>query len=190
MVAIQNFMSLVLSVTFSVSAYAIFWACWYRVPAEPVKVIDLRTDKSSASHCVSFCSSLANNPHGFPGHCYVAWSDSPPKNFTEVESIGFVPEFSKDQLPSMWRDVPGVVIPHAALGNLRNFNALSVLVDERQFEKLHDQCLPGTRTRFRVGQSDCVQYTHTLATSLGLNTPNPSYKFPQDYINQLKKLND
>ncbi len=190
MLVVQNFVSLFISVTVAVSAYAVFWACWYRFPSEPVKVIDLRTGTSRPSRCVSFCSSLANNPHGFPGHCYVAWSAAPPTNFADVESIGFVPEFSKDQLPSMWRDVPGVVIPHAALGNLRNLNTLSVLIDETQFEQLHNECLSGTRKRFRVGQSDCVQYTHQIANSLGLSTPNPSYKFPQDYIRRLKQLNN
>lgn len=190
MVAIQNLVSLVASITLSASAYALCWAVWYRMPGAPVKVIDMRADRSCPSRCISFCSSLADNPHGFPGHCYVAWSATPPKNFVEVESIGFVPEYSKDQIPSMWRDVPGIVIPHAALGNLRNLSALSVLVDEEQFEHLHRQSLSGTRKHFRVGQSDCVQYTHNIAANLGLNTPNPSYKFPQDYIRQLILLNN
>jgi hypothetical protein len=169
-------------------AYMVFWGFWYRVPGDAA-VIDLRTAGARDFKCVTFCGSLASNAHGFPGHAYVAWSDAPPADFATVEATGYVPFRACDQIPSLVSNVRGCVVTRASEGNLRNLDTLSVLVDADKFERARRTAAQWRSELFRVGVRDCVRYTDAIARDLGLKTPRADYKFPQDYIRELKALN-
>lgn len=169
--------------------YAGFWAFWYRLPAQPPKVIDRRSAKTDPAYCLTFCASLADNPHGFPGHCYVAWSQAPPRDLSSMESAGFVPRCRGDQIASLVAPVPGLLVNNASTGNTRNLDLIYVLVSfdtYRQTMQMRDTFKSGY---FQVGVRDCVTFTNSIASMVGLNTPNTSYQFPQDYLRQLKALN-
>ena len=51
------------------------WGVLYRLPHSAPGLVDLRSGKGNPRY-VLLCCGLANNAHGFPGHCYVAWSSS------------------------------------------------------------------------------------------------------------------
>src|SRR5579862_7032030 len=72
-------LSLLLSTAMALLAYAAIWAVWYRIPVLAPETVDLRQWQTEKPYYVSFCAALASNPHGFPGHCYVVWSDKPPE---------------------------------------------------------------------------------------------------------------
>lgn len=174
--------------------YAIFWAVWYRRPPEPPKVVDLRGGETGQYHQIDFLASLAENPHGFPGHCYVVWSDKPIvsvncMNGMETESGGFLPRYFGDQIPSLWMTVPGYLTKDAIRGNTRNLDRLTVLVSKSDFLATKRLTERWNASEFKVGERDCVTFVNHLARSISLRTPDPAYKFPQDYIRELKRLN-
>lgn len=168
--------------------YMVVWAALYRLPHTAPGIVDMRSETGS-SHYVILCCGLASNPHGFPGHCYVAWAQSLPEKLDNLETRGYVPEYSQDQIPSLFHDVPGILVDNASRGNLRNLDAVVAIVDHDVFEKTQEISLKWKHRRFRVGQSDCVAYTDEIATCLGLKTPDRLYKYPQNYIAELKRLN-
>ncbi|MBX9693290.1 MAG: hypothetical protein K2Z81_12955, partial [Cyanobacteria bacterium] len=135
------------------------------------------------------CCGLANNAHGFPGHCYVAWSSSQLSDLDHIEAKGYVPRYAMDQITSLFRDVPGLVLANASQGNLRNFDAVVAIVDQSTFDKTRELGLVWSQDRFRVGERDCVAYTDAVARCIGLRTPDRHYRYPQNYIAELKKMN-
>lgn len=173
----------------ALAVYAAFWAVWYRIPAGPHKSIDLRAQKTEEPRYISFCASLAENPHGYPGHCYVVWTEGPPKDLLSAESASFMPAQFWDQLPALWTFVPGFIQPHSARGNLRNLDMLTVTVSKTMYEKSRVERARWDSKSFRVGHRDCVSFANNLALSIGLRTPAASYRYPQDYLRELKQLN-
>lgn len=187
------------SVLFS---YALFWAGWYRLPAEPAQFVDLRKHFTATaadgpirpferSGCyVIFCASLAENVHGFPGHCYVCWTTDPSVDLLKCESLAYMPAKFQDQIPSLVSKVDGVVIPQAARGNMRNLSKLVVTVDAETYERSKLAAKQWSPADFQVGVKDCVAFTDKVANAVGLRTPPHAFKFPQDYLRDLRALND
>jgi hypothetical protein len=184
------------SVLFS---YALFWAGWYRIPAEPPQFVDLREHTNVATslirpvdrpgHYVVFCASLAENVHGFPGHCYVCWTRDPNIDLLKCDSLAYMPARFEDQIPSLVSKVDGVVIPHAARGNMRNLSKLVVAVDPATFAQSKLVAKQWDPKDFQVGVKDCVAFTNSVANAVGLRTPKRAFKFPQDYLRELRTIN-
>lgn len=172
----------------SLVAYLIVWAVLYRIPAGQPILVDKHTLLDRPCY-IALCSSLADNPHGFPGHAYVVWSETMPIDLENADARGFVPRKFFDQIPALWRHVPGVVVPNASDGNKRNFNAVVVMVDRKTFDESRARSHAWISDNFKVGSNDCVGFAHSVASCLGLNTPDPRYRYPQDYVRQLKELN-
>lgn len=170
-------------------AYLFAWGVLYRLPHSQALIVDTRIDKLEQPHYVAICAALAANKHGFPGHAYVAWSDSLPIDLAKTESLGFVPQHATDQIPSLWRQVPGAVVESAADNNQRNLNAVIAIVDRKTFERSRERGRMWRSDKFKVGSRDCVAFTDSLAATIGLKTPDTSFKYPQDYVEQLKNLN-
>jgi hypothetical protein len=182
--------ALAIGVVLLVAGYLIWWGLWYRIPAAPPKVVDKRTDANAVPYCVSFCAALADNPHGFPGHCYVVWSVGVPNDLENSESFDYLTVKYWDQIPALWREVPGRLVANAARGNTRNVDILSALVSQNDYEKTRQSRTAWRTGVFRVGVRDCVTFTDSMASLVGVRTPNrASYLFPQDYIRKLKELN-
>jgi len=169
--------------------YLLVWGFAFRIPHSAPSFIDLRTSKSEQPYYVAICAGLASNTHGFPGHNYVIWSDSLPINLAENQSRGFVPSIPTDQIPALWKRVPGALVTNASDGNLRNFDSVVVAVDQSTFERSLRQSRTWRADEFKVGSKDCVAYAHSIASAVGLNAPAPQYRYPQDFIRELKNLN-
>jgi hypothetical protein len=169
--------------------YVLWWYIWYHGPATAPVVIDRRPSKDAGRYCVTLCASLADNPLGFPGHCYVVWSIDPPTDVLSAESAAFLPVRYFDQVPSLWTYVPGKVIDHAAKGNTTNLDMVSVLVSSDVYSITRQLCNQWRTGNFRAGVRDCVSFTNAIAAETGIHTPNTSNVFPQDYIRRLKSLN-
>lgn len=176
-------------VLISLTAYLLVWGMYYRLPATPALVVDMRNDRSVSPHYVAICAALAANEHGFPGHAYVAWSDSLPIDLATADTLGFGPLHGEDQIPSLWQQVPGAVVEQASSGNQRNLNAVVAIVDQKTFEFTKQKSRSWKSDKFKVGSNDCVAYVQSLAAIIGLKTPDARYKYPQDFVEQLKKLN-
>jgi len=183
-----------------VTGYAGWWFVWYRIPRPAgLKLIDRREpgDNSAPSY-ITFCASLANNPHGFPGHAYVVWSgESLPSDWTQaarsdcLENAGYGPTSCGDQVRSVICNVPGVVDGHGLRNNLRNLNTLSVMVSQAQYERTRQLRAQWDTSCFRAGDRDCVAFVDYIAKDIGLVIPPRSILlFPQDHLAQLKALND
>jgi hypothetical protein len=152
--------------------------------------VDLRSSTHERPYYIAICAGLASNIHGFPGHSYVVWSESLPMKFDECESRGFVPANFSDQIPSLFRSVQGILVSNATDGNLRNFDSLVVVVDKATYDRSIGIDRVCTSNSFKVGSRDCVAYANSVAKHLGLQVPaNARFKYPQDYIAELKSLN-
>lgn len=171
-------------------AYAAWWAAWYRLPAGAPATVDLRSGSDQRPYYVTFCASLADNPHGYPGHCYVVWSKQPPKDFLKEETAAFMPKRYWDQIPSLWSNVQGTVWRDAARGNMRNLNTLTAIVDQRRFQNSRRVRDEFETAVFQAGVRDCTVFGGAVASSLGLNVPNSAYTYPQDFISKLKRANN
>ncbi|HEY9775451.1 MAG TPA: hypothetical protein V6C81_16915 [Planktothrix sp.] len=169
--------------------YMAVWAVQYRRAAEPLQVLDLRAQATDKPYYVILCAALADNPIGFPGHCYVAWSEREPKDILALDSAGFVPMHLHDQVPSLWSNVQGTMVDHAAIGNTRNLNALVVIVDADRYRSSRKLSERWRHRQFQTGVSDCVAYVDDIAKELAVKTPPRSHKFPQDYLRDLKAIN-
>ncbi|MBX3073782.1 hypothetical protein KF728_04210 [Candidatus Obscuribacterales bacterium] len=170
-------------------AYLLCWAVVYRLPHSPPALVDIRSSIHERPYYVAICASLASNIHGFPGHGYVVWGESLPLKFSDCDSRGFVPAKFTDQIPSLFHSVPGLLVQNASDGNLRNLDAVVVIVDRKTFLKSKQISGLWNSDNFKVGSSDCVAYANSIAASVGLRLPDTSFKYPQDYIGQLKQLN-
>ncbi|MDX1988074.1 MAG: hypothetical protein SFV17_15430 [Candidatus Obscuribacter sp.] len=169
--------------------YMVVWYFQYRLPAAPPRLIDLRSDSGEKPYYVCLCAALADNPHGFPGHSYVAFSRSLPCNLIEADSIGRVPCRFQDQASALFQPVPGMIMNKAAPGNLRNFNALVAVVDENTYQRCLARVSLWQDCPFQVGKSDCVAFTNSIAAVLNLKLPSQRLVYPQDYVKELKDLN-
>lgn len=169
--------------------YAGWWAMQYRMPPSAAALIDLRRDTSEEPRYITFCAALANNNLGFPGHAYVVWSSNTDFRSADAETVGFVPRYRRDQIPSLVADVPGLMVSGADAQNSANLDALTVIVDNDEFErskKLRDRWDPSV---FHTGVRDCVAFVDYIASDVGLNTPPGKFCYPQDHIKLLKRLN-
>lgn len=170
--------------------YLGIWAVVYRIPPSPSKLVDTRHAAAEKPYYLAFCSSLADNTFaGYPGHCYVVWATRYPLVFPQTESAGFVPRYFKDQIPSMFGPVPGLMVKDAWVGNQQNFTSFTAIVDQATFERtrrLKEQWNPDV---FQVGVRDCVTLSNAIASQAGLKTPSPGFMYPQDYVRMLKQLN-
>lgn len=183
-----------LLVTLGLTGFAIIWACIYRLPRSQPILVDLRSDKTGGNsgndRCFMICAGLANNPHGYPGHCYIVWDRSKPERLEYADSDGFVPARLIDLLPSLYSDITGVMTDRALIGNMRNFDYLAVLLDRTPYEKARAlRARFVADTRFHTGVRDCVAYVDEIAEVAGLKTPPRRFVYPLDYMERLKKLN-
>jgi hypothetical protein len=169
--------------------YLAGWMLWYRMPAGAPEIVDLRIHSTEQPHFVILCAALADKWHGFPGHCYVSWSDQLPINVLQADSVGYVPARVSDAVPSLWREVDGLMVDHADVGNRRNLDMLITVVDLDAYKRTHKLAHTWNRSRFQTGVCDCVCFVNDIATDLGLNVPPRKYRFPQDYIREIKALN-
>lgn len=167
------------------TAYLAAWAFNYRLPATPARVIDLRKLKSDRPKCVTLCASLASNPVGFPGHAYVIWSPTEKIDIENDLSMGFMPCYFKDQIPSLFKDVPGAVLENVK-GNTRNLDQLTIIVSESDYEQSKLLAKEFSGSKFKTGERDCVSFVNFVAGRLGLKTSYHGFIFPQDYLKQLK----
>jgi hypothetical protein len=177
----KNATRLLLLFSFCTISYALFWAVRYRIPHAPVAPVDMRRSASDTPYVIEFRASLASNQHGFPGHAYIVWGDG--------SSAGYVPRFSRDQIPSLYRTVPGFMQLDGAHWNRRNLNALVVLVSKPEYDRTKMIARNWNTSDFRVGKRDCVAFVDTIARTTSLRCPTARYVFPQDYVEQLKHLN-
>ncbi len=173
----------------SMLSYAAWWAVQYRLPPSPRCFIDLRKDCLQTPFYITFCASLATNPHGFPGHSYVVWSETPIWNNQNAEAFGFVPRYSKDQVTSVFRDVPGLLVHGASEGNLVNLDSLTVVVDKQKYYETRGLREKWDATVFRAGLHDCVSFLDFIAEDAGLAAPARRFSYPQDHLKQMKRLN-
>ncbi len=164
------------------------WTCIYRIPAAESKVIDLRKSKQEKACCISFCASLADNLSGFPGHAYLIFSRSEKLSTSKEYSLGFMPRYYRDQIPSLFKSVDGAVFENIS-GNKRNLDELKVLLSESDFDKAVITAKNWNASRFKTGSKDCVAFVNYMAESLRLKTINPAFVYPQDYLRRLKELN-
>lgn len=136
------------------------------------------------------CAGLANNPHGYPGHCYIIWDRLTPERLEHADSDGFVPAGYAELIPSMYTDVRGIMADNALMGNMRNFDYIGVRVEESKYKQLRAvRARFVDDTTFHTGVRDCVAYVNEIAQIAGLKTPKREFVYPLDYLKQLKKLN-
>jgi hypothetical protein len=173
----------------SVATYALWWAVHYRMPPSPCALVDLRRDPSEAAFYITFCASLATNPHGFPGHSYVVWSRTPNWNNEDAEAFGFVPRYSRDQIASVFTYVPGLMVPGASEGNMANLDSLTVVVDSEKYDETLRMREQWDSNTFRAGLHDCVSFMDFIAQDTGLKVPIRRFSYPQDHLKQMKALN-
>jgi hypothetical protein len=178
----------ILSCLLGLGSYFAVWSVQYRLPAGPPEIVDLRRSASDVPYCVTFCASLADNPVGFPGHAYVVWSPSAKIDLERDHSLGFMPRKFEDQIPSLFAVVPGTVLDHAA-GNFRNLDRLTVVVSRSDYLRSLAAASNWSADNFKAGKRDCTAFVQYVAASLGLETSNSAYAFPQDYLSRLKRLN-
>ncbi len=185
---------LCLVATLGLTAFAIYWGCIYRLPHGKPIAVDLRLEKTRNNdvndRCFMICAGLANNPHGYPGHCYIVWDRCAPDRLEYAESDGFVPGRLVDLVPSLYSDIGGVMADHAVIGNMRNFDYIAVRLDQKSYEKAraireHFVMAP----TFHTGVRDCVAYVDEIAKTVGLRTPQRTFVYPLDYMVRLKALN-
>lgn len=171
--------------------YLAAWGVIYRIPCTPAQIIDLRTSSSERPYYVNICAGLASNPHGFPGHAYLGWTEkSPSENIESLETAGYCPKYTKDQIPSVFRFVPGVLVKcTGTAGNARNLDRLVVICSSDDYERSRNICKNWDSSNFQCGKRDCVALVNTVASALKLRTPNRINKYPQDYVRELKQLN-
>ncbi len=119
----------------------------------------------------------------------IAWSETYPIDYSECESLGFVPRNFGDQIPSLFTSVSGLLVNHAADGNTRNLDAVVAVVGEKSFHRSRQAGYAWDWRTFKVGSKDCVAFTNQIAGKVGLATPDCHNKYPQDYIRELKSIN-
>lgn len=161
--------------------YMTVWAVQYRIHHAAVPPVDMRRSESDIPYVIQFRASLASNPHGFPGHAYIVWSNG--------TSAGYVPRYATDQLPSLFHPVRGTLQLNGIRDNSRNLSSLTVLLSKPDFDRAAQLARHWNTNSFQVGKRDCVRFVSEIASTIGLRCPDPSYQFPQDYVERLKQLN-
>jgi hypothetical protein len=172
-----------------VLAYALWWAVWYRLPAQPDQVVDLRKQSFQDACYITFCAGLADNPIGFPGHAYVVWSKTPNADALKAESVGFITQSYNDQFISPVVSVPGMLHYDAAQYNQRNLESLTVIVDPQTYQKTLLAREKWNNTPFKAIERDCLSFSTYIAQTAGLIIPEHRRLYPQDQLRQLKTLN-
>lgn len=177
------------------STFFAYWGVVYRLPRSKPVLVDLRSDKTrdnpANDRSFMICAGLANNPHGYPGHCYIIWDRSVPERLEYTVSDGFVPGRVEDLVPSLYSDIKGIMADNALVGNMRNFDYLGVRLDRERYLRAR-----AVRQRyvqdptFHTGVRDCVAYVDEVAAIAGLKTPKRRFVYPLDYLVKLKKLNE
>lgn len=173
---------------------SLWWGCLYRMPRSKPLMVDMRRDKihddPANDRCFMICAGLANNPHGFPGHCYIIWDRYVPERLEYATSDGFVPGRLEDLVPSLYCDIRGIMADNALVGNMRSFDYVAVRLDrplyERAREVRHQYVL---NPIFHTGVRDCVAYVDEIAKIAGLQTPPRRFVYPLDYLVKLKSCN-
>lgn len=185
----KHYLKIIISLKGLLLVYLLVWAFVYRIPASPPTLVDLRASVRDRPYYVAICAALASNLHGFPGHAYVIWSESLPLNLRDCDARGFVPANVGDQIPSLWRKVPGALVPNASDGNKRNFDAIVVIVDKATYDKSKMASQNWNAKVFKVGSRDCVAFATDISKSIGLTIPKSNFNYPQDFIAKLKLMN-
>jgi hypothetical protein len=177
--------------TILLTVYLGAWGAIYRIPCAPDQVIDLRSSKETTPYFVNICAGLASNTHGYPGHAYIGWTEKGAKESIEsMETAGYCPRFSRDQIPSLVQSVPGILVRSTgSSGNARNLTRLVVICSHEDYERTRAICKDWKCSSFQVGKRDCVTLVYTVSKALKLRTPPSAYKYPQDYVRELKQLN-
>lgn len=178
----------------ALSAYLICWGLIYRLPRTQPVLIDLRTDKSVENplndRCFMICAGLANNPHGYPGHCYIIWDRCKPERLEYAACDGFVPGHVRDLIPSLFSDINGFMADDALFGNMRSFDFLAVRLDRSGYDKARAVRQKFVQEpTFHTGLRDCVTYVDEIAQIAGLRTFPHKFVYPLDYLKALKALN-
>jgi len=188
---------LALILILSLSVFALYWAVTYRMPRTQPLCLDLRRASPGSSHwkpaegrSFLICAALANNPHGFPGHCYVVWDRQSPVSLQYAESEGFIPGSTAALIPSLYSNVSGCMADHAAIGNMRNLDYIAIRVDKDTYDRLRAvRASFVSDSTFRTGVRDCVAYVDEIAAIAGLERPSHNNLYPLDYLERLKQLN-
>ncbi len=171
--------------------YLVAWGVFYRIPCTPSQTVDVRNSPGDTPYYVNICAGLASNPHGFPGHAYLGWTEkSPSENIESIETAGYCPKYAKDQIPSVFQFVPGVLVKcTGTAGNARNLDRLVIICSHDDYEQTKALCKNWNTANFQCGKRDCVSMVDTVASALKLRTPKHSNRYPQDYVRELKQLN-
>lgn len=144
-----------------------------------------------ATHYVAFCSRFSENPIGFPGHGFVLWSQQwPPPQLRLCDTSGLYPCEALDQFVALVTPVNGTFVkePLSAHPECVEYSLVAA-VDAEDFErslKVRDQW---RHRKFKVFESDCVNFVDAVAASLALQRPARATLFPQDYVGRLRELN-
>ncbi len=167
------------------------WIATHRQAPSEKRVVDLRVTSRQQPHYLLFCCRLSDNPTGFPGHCFVIWTSTPVMpELVSSDSAGFFPARRKDQLKSIYQAVPSLIVAEPAARSIRCLDCtLAAIVDPERAKQTQRLRKVWQRRSFRLGTSDCVTFCHNIATVIGLATPSPRYRFPQDYVRELKWMN-
>lgn len=186
---------LCLVVVFTFLSASLWWGCVYRLPRSKPILLDLRSDKTrddpASDRCFMICAGLANNPHGFPGHCYIIWDRYAPERLEYTTSDGFVPGRMEDLIPSLYSDIHGIMADNALVGNMRNFDYVAVRVDRPVYDSARAVRQKFVQNpSFHTGVRDCVAYVDEISEIAGLKRPKRDFVYPLDYLVQLKKLNE
>jgi hypothetical protein len=178
-----------LTVLSALALYLTWWAICYRLPGTADEVIDRRATRLETPCYITFCASLASNPHGFPGHAYVVWRTDQTADILDAQAIGYVPLNPGDQIRSLYASVPGLLVPKASQNNMRNMETLTVIVDPKTYERTRLLAREWQSTDFKAGVRDCVSFVDFVAKDVGLATFRPKFEYPRDHIRRLKLLN-
>lgn len=196
-----------LLLTAVVCAYFAWWRTAYFVKVSRTVVVDMRQKDSGtfkekaitasqtaleAKHFVAFCSRFSENPIGFPGHGFVLWSKQwpPARELVQCDTSGFYPCRAADQFAALFTPVNGAFVKEPRCPDPECVEyALVVAVDKDVYERSHKVREQWRTARFKVFESDCVNFVDAVAATIGLERPARATLFPQDYVVRLRELN-
>jgi hypothetical protein len=177
--------NVVVALVLAFVCYAAFWAVRYRMPfGEDERVERIRPVAAVRMRVIEFRAALAANAHGFPGHAYVVFDDQ-----DGWKAIGFVPRYQRDQLRSLWCDVPGFMQTQPQRTADRNLKKFAVQVSAQDYAKAKQLVREWKVDRFKVGERDCVAFVDAVAATCNLSRPQRHHRFPQDYVAELEAMN-
>lgn len=144
-----------------------------------------------ATHYVAFCSRFSENPVGFPGHGFVLWSQQwPPPQLRLCDTSGRYPCEAFDQFVALVTPVNGTFVkePLSSHPECVEYSLVAV-VDAEDFERSLQVRDQWRHRKFKVFESDCVNFVDAIAATLALERPARATLFPQDYVGHLRELN-